>query len=232
MRQNADYAAQFAEQLLNRQRQFAADASHELRTPLAALRVQVEEARLYPDDIDLPDLLNHVTDDLDRLENIVNDLLLLATLEAGVGGRREEVDLTALVGTVAARWTESCDVRLDLEAAVTVEAASWQLARLFANLLDNARRHARHRLEVSLRRAGDRAELAVSDDGRGVSPADRERIFQRFARLDTARSRDHGGVGLGLAIARDIASAHHGTLHVEESSDGGASFVLRLPLVR
>ena len=232
MRQNVDCAALFVEQLLDRQQQFATDASHELRTPLAALRVQVEEAQLHPDDIDLPDLLHHVTDDLDRLENIIDDLLLLATLEADLDGRLEEVDLTTLVQAVAARWAESHDVRLSLEPGVTVKAVPCQIDRLLANLLDNARRHARHRLEVDLRRTGDHAELAVADDGQGVPPADRERIFQRFARLDTARSRDRGGVGLGLSIARDIALAHHGTLHVEDSTDGGACFVLRIPLVR
>ncbi|MCT9933912.1 PAS domain-containing sensor histidine kinase [Planotetraspora sp. A-T 1434] len=220
-----------AEQLLDRQRQFAADASHELRTPLAALRVEVEAAQLHPDDIDLPDLLNHVMDDLDRLENIINDLLLLARLEADIDRKLEEVDLTELVRTEAARWVESYGVRLNLDPAVTVEAASTQIARLLANLLENARRHATHSVEVDLRRAGDHAELAVADDGEGVPPTDRERIFQRFVRLDTARSRDCGGAGLGLAIARDIASAHHGTLHVEDSADGGACFVLRIPLV-
>ncbi|GAA4586106.1 hypothetical protein GCM10023194_31240 [Planotetraspora phitsanulokensis] len=220
-----------AEQLLDRQRQFAADASHELRTPLAALRLRVEEAQLHPGDVDLPDLLGHLTDDLHRLESLIDDLLLLAALEADLGGRLEEVNLTSLVETVAARWAESCDIRLDLEPAVTVEAASWQITRLLVNLLDNARRHATRRLRVDLRRDGDHAELAVADDGHGVRPADRDRIFQRFTRLDTARSRDRGGTGLGLAIARDIASAHCGTLHVEDSADGGACFVLRLPLV-
>ncbi|WP_127933776.1 ATP-binding protein [Nonomuraea polychroma] len=159
-------------------------------------------------------------------------LLLLAALEADLGRGLEEVDLTALVETVAARRAESHDVRLDLEAAVTVEAVSWQLARLLDNLLDNALRHATHSVEVDLRRAGDHAEPAVADDGQGVPAADRERIFERFARLDTARCRDRGGVGLGLAIAHDIASAHHGTLHVEDAADGGARFVLRIPLVR
>jgi signal transduction histidine kinase len=220
-----------AEQLLRRQRQFTADASHELRTPLTALRLQVEEAQLHTDDIDLPDLLNHLTADLDRLESIIDDLLLLATLEVDLDARLEEVNLTSLVEAVAARWTVSHDVRLDLEPAVTVEADSWQITRLLANLLDNARRHATRRLRVDLRRTGDHAELAVADDGQGVHPADRDRIFQRFVRLDTARSRDRGGAGLGLAIARDIASAHYGTLHVEESVDGGACFVLRIPLV-
>ncbi|MEV4173401.1 ATP-binding protein [Nonomuraea sp. NPDC049709] len=225
-------ARTFAEQLMDRRRQFTADASHELRTPLAALRVQVEEARLHPDEIDLPELLHHVADDLDRLENIVNDLHLLVTLEDDLGRSLAEVNLTTLAETAAARWAGTHDVRLDLEPAVMVEAASWQITRLLDNLLDNARRHATHRLEVSLRRAGDQAELAVSDDGQGVPQADRERVFQCFARLDTARSRDRGGAGLGLAIARGIASAHRGTLHVEETPDGGARFVFRIPLAR
>ncbi|WP_440065032.1 ATP-binding protein [Streptosporangium sp. OZ121] len=220
------------EHVLARQRQFAADASHELRTPLAALRVQVEAAQLHPDDICLPDLLNHVTNDLDRLESIVDDLLLLSTIESDLDRTREEVDLTALVETAAARWADGHDVRLNVEPAVTVEAAPWQLARLLANLLDNARRHATRRLQVDLRRAGGHAELAVADDGKGIAPADRERVFQRFVRLDTARSRGRGGTGLGLAIARDIAQAHRGSLHVEDVTEGGACFVLRIPLVR
>ncbi|SNS43698.1 Signal transduction histidine kinase [Streptosporangium subroseum] len=221
-----------AKHLLDRQRQFAADASHELRTPLAALRVQTEAAQLHPEDIDLPELLNHVTNDLDRLENIVDDLHTLATIESDLDRTREEMDLTALVETAATRWTGRHDVRLTVEPAVTVEAAPWQLARLLANLLDNARRHATRRLRVDLRRTDGHAELAVADDGKGISPADRERVFQRFVRLDTARSRDRGGTGLGLAIAREIARAHHGSLHVEGAVGGGACFVLRLPLVR
>ncbi|SDJ43194.1 sensor histidine kinase [Nonomuraea jiangxiensis] len=219
--------------LLDRQRQFAADASHGLRTPLAALRLEVEAAQRYPDDIALPDLLNHVTDGLDRLETIVDDLHLLATIESDLGRTREEVDLTVLVETVAAdRWPRRHGVRLDLEPAVTVEAAPWQLTRLLAHLLDNAGSHAVHKVNVGLRRAGDHAELTVADDGKGIPRADRERVFHRFVRLDTTRSRDRGGIGLGLAIARDIAEAHRGTLNVEEAAGGGACFVLRLPLVR
>ncbi|GAA4557565.1 sensor histidine kinase [Planotetraspora kaengkrachanensis] len=216
---------------MDRQRQFAADASHELRTPLAALRLCVEEARLHPDDVDLPDLLGRLTDGLRRLENIVDDLLVLAALEVDLEGRSEEVNVTSLVETVAARCAESCDVRLDLEPAVTVAGAPWQITRLLVNLLDNARRHAQRRLGVNLRRDGDHAELAVADDGQGVRQADRDRVFQPFARVDAARGRDRGDAGLGLAVARDIASAHRGTLHVEDSADGGARFVLRLPLV-
>ncbi|MGJ6965614.1 ATP-binding protein [Streptosporangium sp. G11] len=220
------------EQLFDRQRQFAADASHELRTPIAGLRLQLEAARLYPDDVDLPDLLDHVMGDLDRLENITNDLLLLARPQADTGRILQNVDLTELVKTEAARWADRCNLRLDLDLAVTVNAAPGQIARLFVNLLDNARRHATHMVEVRLRRAGEHAELAVTDDGEGIAPADRERVFRNFARLDTARSRDRGGAGLGLAIARDIASDHHGTLHIDDSATGGTCFVFRVPLAR
>jgi signal transduction histidine kinase len=218
--------------LLDRQRRFATDASHELRTPLAALRLQVEAARLHPGDVDLPELLNHVTAGLDRLEGIVDDLLLLVTIESDLDRTRQEVDLTALVETVAAGWAIRDDVRLDLQPGVTAHAAAYQLARLLGNLLENARRHTVHELKVGLRRTGGHAELTVADDGKGIAPADRERVFQPFTRLDTARSRDRGGTGLGLAIARDIAEAHRGSLHVEDAPDGGACFVLRLPLLR
>ncbi|TMR93949.1 cytochrome P450 [Nonomuraea basaltis] len=220
------------EQLFERQCRFAADASHELRTPIAGLRLQVVAAQLHPDDVDLPDLLNHVKGDLDRLENIVNDLLLLARPQADTGRILQDVDLTELIKTEAARWADRCNLQLDLDPAVTVNAAPGEIARLFVNLLDNARRHATHMVEIRLRRAGEHAEVAVTDDGEGIAPADRESVFRNFVRLDTARSRDRGGAGLGLAIARDIASDHHGTLYIEDSAAGGACFVVRLPLAR
>jgi signal transduction histidine kinase len=103
------------------------------------------------------------------------------------------------------------------------------VARVLANLLDNARRHARGRVEVTLRTEGPWAVLEVADDGAGVPVAERERIFERFVRLDEARSRDDGGAGLGLAIARDVAERHGGTLTVGQAREGGALFTLRLP---
>ncbi len=104
-----------------------------------------------------------------------------------------------------------------------------QLGRVLANLLDNAERHARTAVEVRVRREGGRAVVGVADDGEGVPAEDRERIFERFVRLDAARSRDDGGAGLGLAIARDVAVRHGGSLTVRDAPAGGALFELRLP---
>ncbi len=111
-----------------------------------------------------------------------------------------------------------------------VTGSRGQLGRVLANLLDNAGRHARERVVVTVRREGAWAVLGVDDDGEGVAEADRERIFERFVRLDAARSRDDGGAGLGLAIARDVAVRHGGTLTAGEAPTGGARFELRLPL--
>ncbi len=104
-----------------------------------------------------------------------------------------------------------------------------QLARVIGNLLDNAQRHAAGSVVVTV--AADRRDVRVevADDGAGVPEGERERIFERFVRLDDARSRDDGGAGLGLALARDIAVRHGGTLTVGTSRPGGAAFTLRLP---
>lgn len=120
-------------------------------------------------------------------------------------------------------------VTVDAE-PVDVAGSRGQLGRVLANLLDNAQRHARSAVTVSVRREGDRAVVGVADDGDGVPDVDRERIFERFVRLDAARSRDDGGAGLGLAIARDVAVRHGGTLTAGRGPAGGALFELRLPL--
>ncbi|WP_405394639.1 ATP-binding protein [Microbispora hainanensis] len=217
------------ERALRRQREFAADASHELRTPLAGLRAQLEEAQLHPDETDLRSLLRDALLDVGRLEAIIDDLLLLAKVGATAPGRKP-VDLSVLVRDEVARRTDRIPVRLRLADGVRMHAAPRHLARLLTNLLDNAQRHARSLVEIELRRDDGFVELSVSDDGPGVPVSERERIFERFARSDTARSRGRGGTGLGLAIARDIARAHCGTLVATESAYRGAMFVLRLPV--
>ncbi|MEU4227597.1 ATP-binding protein [Nonomuraea sp. NPDC026600] len=216
---------------LDRQRRFTTDASHELRTPVAGLRAQLEEAQLHPGETDLSDLLERALSDVDRLQAITTDLLLLARLGADQDVTLESVDLTRLIETeMPLHAHDPHPVRLRLEPGVVVDAIPGQIGRVLTNLLDNAQRHAARRIDVGLRRSGDNAELTITDDGPGVPASERENIFQRFTRLDTARSRGAGGTGLGLAIAREIAHAHHGTLHVETPPTHGARFILRLPL--
>ncbi|MEV4042276.1 signal transduction histidine kinase [Streptomyces sp. SAI-195] len=210
------------ESSVERQRGFVADASHELRSPIASLRTQLEVAAAHPE---LLDLEGAVADTV-RLQRLAADLLLLARLDAGERPADARVDLAALARE-AAEGRGGVSVRG--EGAVQVAGSRGQLGRVLANLLDNAQRHARSAVEVSVRRDGDAVVVAVADDGDGVPAADRERIFERFVRLDAARSRDDGGAGLGLAIARDVAVRHGGTLTVHDAPAGGALFELRLP---
>ncbi|MFC8453733.1 ATP-binding protein [Kitasatospora sp. NPDC057223] len=220
-----------------RQRQFIADASHELRSPLTVLRTQLEVALAHPDQEVRSELLRGALEDTDRLQNLATDLLLLARLDAASpfapapDRPREPVDLTALVTTaVRNRPADRCAVALELRGGVRVRGNALWLTRLLTNLLDNAQRHTDTSVRVLLRTTGDRtAVLEVQDDGPGIAPADRHRVFERFTRLDDARSRDHGGAGLGLPIARDIAQHHGGGLTVVASA-GGACLRLTLPL--
>ncbi|WP_194244291.1 sensor histidine kinase [Nonomuraea phyllanthi] len=219
------------ERSAQQQRQFASDASHELRTPIAGLRAQLESAQLYPDDTDVEALVESALRDTDRLEAIITDLLLLARIGSRVDVVRERVDLAELVRQELAVRCDKVPVQGELEGGVVVEGVRLQLARVLTNLLDNAQRHAEHRVCVQVYEEGrDTAVLAVENDGVEIAPEDRERIFERFTRLDAARSRDAGGTGLGLAIARDVAVAHRGRITVEDCA-GGARFVLRLPAV-
>lgn len=217
------------ERELQKKRQFVSDASHELRNPVAGLRAELEEALLHPDQTDLDDLIGRALVNVDRLDAIITDLLLLARMDAGLSDGLQRVDLAALVRAEVTRRADRVTVALRLEPGVTVNAVPTQISRVLTNLLDNAQRHAEQTVQIEVSRKGDSAELAVADDGDGIAEADRERIFQRFTRLNAARSRDHKGTGLGLAIARDIVQAHFGTLQVEDSA-GGARFALRLPL--
>lgn len=214
------------ESSVERQRRFVADASHELRSPLASLRTQLEVGAAHPELLDLPGAVA----DTVRLQTLAADLLLLARLDAGQRPGTARVELAGLVGEeVSQRVRDRLPVRVEAAAPVEVRGSRGQLSRLLGNLLDNAQRHAATGVRVTVRRAGGEALLEVTDDGAGVPEADRERIFQRFVRLDDARSRDEGGAGLGLALAREIAERHGGGLSVGTAAEGGARFVLRLP---
>ncbi|MCX4817789.1 HAMP domain-containing histidine kinase [Streptomyces sp. NBC_01239] len=217
------------EQSVERQHRFVADASHELRSPIASLRTQIEVADQHPGLLDTGDLHHDVV----RLQHLAADLLLLARLDAGEQPGHALLDLRALVRDEVARRAPTDrvapEVVADDEEVPQVLGSRGQLARVLGNLLDNAQRHTATAITVTLARAGDDVVLTVADDGHGVAPADRPRVFERFVRLDEARSRDDGGAGLGLAIARDVVRNHGGDLTVTESPSGGAAFLVTLP---
>ncbi|RFU40401.1 sensor histidine kinase [Actinomadura logoneensis] len=218
------------ERAVVQQRQFVADASHELRTPLTGLRARLELALDDPADPELMDTVRGALRDADRLHRIVDDLLALARLDSGVEPGRELMDLGGLVRAEDGRHVSRVPVVMDVEPDVMVLGNRLQLGRALLNLLANADRHAVSEVSVEVRAADGRALLTVADDGPGIPPDERERIFDRFTRLDSARSRDAGGSGLGLPIAREIAVRHGGTLTVEPVSGRGAAFVMSLPL--
>ncbi|MEU7876061.1 ATP-binding protein, partial [Dactylosporangium sp. NPDC049140] len=150
----------------------------------------------------------------------------------GLQLRREDVDLDDLVYLERERLTaERPGLKVAARSApVRVSGDPHHLQRVLRNLMDNAARHAVGVVEVTVEAVGGTAEITVSDDGPGIAPVDRDRVFDRFVRLDQDRSRTGGGSGLGLPIARDIVAAHGGTLTIEESPAGGALLRLRLPL--
>lgn len=210
------------------QRQFVSDASHELRSPIASIRAQLETALRYPEDVDWNNVAEVVLAEDDRLDHLVGNLLAMARLDEGRLGRRREIDLEDLVLPQVKRIT---DVEVDASgvSAGRVWGNPGELTSVVRNLVDNAARHASSRVSISLREEGPWVVLRVNDDGTGVLPTQRQRIFERFARLEEGRTRDRGGAGLGLALSRRIVQRHGGHIHVEDSPWGGASFVVTLP---
>ncbi|MFD6292979.1 sensor histidine kinase [Streptomyces sp. NPDC060205] len=219
---------------VDRQRQFTADASHELRTPLACLRTELELALNRPDAADWPQVVHAAHEDTIHVQELTEDLLLLARLDAQHGDRRprRSVDLTDVVReeTVRRRPPHGIDIDLHTEPGpVAVQGHPALLARVIGNLLDNAERYATSTIAVCLTHdtQHDTAVVDVVDDGPGIPPEDHQRIFERFTRLDDARAQDTGGAGLGLAIAQRIATVHGGTLEIVPRAHG-AHFALRL----
>ncbi len=201
--------------LVAQQRAFVADAAHELRSPVASLRVQLEVAQAHPDLVDLPVLLGELLQDTERLGGLADDLLLLARTERRDARGREPVDLREIASAAG-------------QAAVVLGDREL-LRRLVDNLVGNARRHA-STVQVTTSVELGRAVLDVDDDGPGIAIADRERVFDRWVRLDTSRSRPGGGAGLGLALVREIARSHGGDVAVADSPLGGARLRVTLPL--
>lgn len=217
-----------------RQRRFVGDASHELRGPLARIRSELEVNDAHPSTADLAATQRSVLEETLVLQQLVDDLLMLARGDAGALEIADPVpvSLDELVETCRSEAaTGSAAVHVDTDVVpVRVLGDPRQLRRLLANLVENALQHAEHTVSVTLRRTpGDSAELAVADDGPGIPVEHAEDVFLRFTRLDTARPTTEG-VGLGLAIARDIAERHGGSLILDTEHSPGARFVVTLPI--
>ncbi len=213
----------------DRQRQFVSDASHELRSPVTVIRAQLEVALRRGDLTDWPTVAERVLAEDDRLEQTITELLELARVdENGDQSDFTEVDLDEIVLEEVSR-VRGIGVDVSHVSAGRVLGRAQQLARVVHNLLDNARRHADHAVAVSLETRDGTVELIVDDDGPGIAPEDRDRVFERFTRLDEGRARDAGGMGLGLALVKATVERHRGTVTIDESPLGGARFIVELP---
>lgn len=212
------------------QRRFLADAAHELRNPVASLHARLDVRTSHPELPLSPQDRHALAADTGRLASLVDSLLSLARLDASTALRREAVDLDDLIFDQVRRVTTGSGPKV-----VTTEVSGAQVSgdhaaldRVVSNLLDNAVRHATTTVTISLHANDSAAVLVVADDGPGIPGADRERVFERFTRLDDARTRDRGGAGLGLAIVHDIVRAHGGEIRLTDN-EPGARFTVTLP---
>lgn len=215
-----------------RQRRFVSDASHELRSPVASIRQHAEVALAHPDRTTTTELADTVLAEDLRVQRLVDDLLTLTQAdEHTLQLRRRPLDVDDLVFEEARRLRDTTDLRIDTTAvsAGRVHGDTTGLRRVLRNLGDNAARHARSRINLALEERNGTVFLAVDDDGSGIPQAERTRVFERFVRLDDARSRDGGGSGLGLAIVSELVAAHGGTVVITDSSLGGARIEVSLP---
>lgn len=220
----------------DRQGRFVADASHELRTPLTVISGQLEVLAMqqHPSVTDVRTAESLVRLEVDRMSRLVADLLLLA--RAGEDGliRPHPIDLPQFLEQIADGMRQTTDhvLKLDPVPAVVVDADADRIAQALRNLLSNAFAHTPRGGTVRLTALvdGDRLRLVVDDQGPGIPEDERARIFDRFTRLDGARTRDNGGAGIGLSIVRTIVEAHHGTVWAGDAPGGGARMTIELPL--
>lgn len=211
-----------------RQRQFISDASHELRSPIAASLSQLEVALAHPDAADWPGAAKAVLGEQTQLGDLVDDLLALTSIDEQDRGSVIDVDLGELIRQETAR-SHRTTIQTVIEDDIGVTGNRTHLARAVRNIIDNADRHADGDVVVTLIRDDDAAVVHVDDDGPGVPVGQRERIFERFTRLDEPRSRNDGGAGLGLAIVQQVVRSHGGTVECSDGPLGGARITMRLP---
>jgi signal transduction histidine kinase len=212
------------------QRRFVSDASHELRSPVSSLRTALEVSIDAEPSPERRLLLNRLVDEVARLESLLDQLLVLARSdEHRPSTHASPVDFSGLVRDESHRFDDhGVSIRCNIAEDITLEGHADVLTRVVRNLVSNATRYATSEVVVELTSNAAEVRLVVTDDGPGIPPADHERVFGRFVRLDEHRARSAGGSGLGLAIARDAAAAHGGTIRVADH-EHGASFVVTLP---
>jgi len=221
----------------NRLRRFIADASHELRTPLTSVRGYSEMLRRgaaeSPADSELA--RRRIEEEAVRMSTLVDDMLLIARLDQGRPLETKPVDLQAIASDAAADArvvAPQRDIKLEAPAPVVVTGDDIRLRQVLGNLVRNAIVHtpAKSPIEIALASHNGTAVLSVADHGPGLRPEQMERIFEPFFRADPSRSRDSGGAGLGLSIVSAVVTAHGGHVTVKETSGGGATFEVELPL--
>jgi signal transduction histidine kinase len=214
----------------NSQRRFVSDASHELRSPLTTIRQHAEVALAHPDRVTPAELADVVLAEQQRMQGLVEDLLLLARADEQVPLAHEAVDLDDLAFEEGHRLRTNTSKLVDTSGvtAVRVRGDADALRRMVRNVGENAARHASSRVEIALAERGDQVVLTVDDDGAGIPESERARALQRFVRLDESRSRDEGGSGLGLSIVDEVARAHGGSVFIEQSPLGGARIKITL----
>ena len=231
--------AAFAERRASeaRLRRFVADASHELRTPLTSIRGYAELFRHGADarPEDLSKTMRRIEDESTRMTTLVEELLLLARLDQGRPLERRPVDLAKIAADAVqdARAVQpDRPIELPHAGGVFLEGDEARLRQVAANLLSNALQHTPHGTPVVVRvaREGNDARLTVTDQGPGLEAEHAAKVFDRFFRVDPARSRDNGGAGLGLAIVAAIVNAHDGTVSVETAAGRGTTFVVAIPV--
>jgi signal transduction histidine kinase len=211
-----------------RRRRFVSDASHELRSPVAAMRTEAEVALRSGEPIDGRALASDVLAEATRLGEIVDDLLSLARHDEGLPPPAQPIDLDDII-LAEARRPRRVPVDVSAVSAGRVRARPDEMTRVARHLLDNAARHAASAVAVRLTSDGRNVTLTVDDDGPGVPASQRASVFQRFVRLDDARTRDHGGAGLGLAVVAAVARSLGGEATVGDAPIGGARFTVTLP---
>jgi signal transduction histidine kinase len=213
------------------QQRFVGDASHELRSPLATIISGLEVAEAHPELLNAELAINTLLPEAQRMHTLIEDLLLLARAdEQSLVRHREGMALDDLAEVEAARVRReaACTIHTEIcPARLTGDPAA--VSRMIRNLLDNAVRHANSCVAVEVSSRNGTATLTISDDGPGIAPAERTRVFERFVRLDSDRSRSGGGAGLGLAIVAEVVAAHGGTVTIDDRPGGGTKMIVALP---